>query len=670
MGRLTLGQDVAAWGLATAIALLTMLSGGSSPSTVLIPGVLIVLIGSYGVSKGARPRFRSSAGLCLAIVTALAAWTLASGSWAWASSWASRGETARVIVLAGALTAGMCWFEHGRARQALITMLACVSGASCVVIALRARMLDNPLPMFAGYRLEWPIDYANAVAALAVTGTILGIAAASMQLDHARRRRIHRARYNPLDGHQTALPTRGGILVGALTGCAAASAGILQLTQSRAAIASLLVGMTLLIVLSPARRQLGAFTLLVAAAQIAISSALAVPFRAIGDLTRASWNADHRGLARFTETAIASVHTAGAYVLAASALTTIIAGSIATWQLRASSESFDRDVPLSHSMTSQQLRNRAAIAMGTLLMLAVVSLATPGHGPIGWTTSMLRGCSTDAQQRDTGGALARSSHFADPDLGRCDFWRVALRDLREAPLTGTGAGNFGDRYERYKSTRQHPEYAHSIVMSLGGELGLVGLALGVTLLACVLAGAWRMISAAPRQCSAEIALLAAGCAWLLHASVDWLWQIPATAVPAMLMAGSLARGTSERGSELPRSMAMLAPAAITAVAILVMLSPAVADRSIDQASNDIRTARATTQPARKRFLARQARNHAGRAARVSDGWSVPLLVSAQADDILRQPQRAARARAQAIRLEPRSREIQRLLKEQPRSTRS
>ncbi len=676
MGRLTLGQDLSMWGLSAAIALLILLAGGTSPSRLLLPGALIVVVGCCGLTLGARPRTRTTAGATLLLITALTMWTLASGKWAWASSWATRDETSRMLVLAAAFAAGMCWFEHGRARQALVTMLAATSGLACTLIAVRARVLEQPLSMFAGYRLEWPVDYANGVAAIAVTGTVLGIAAASLQLDHARRRRIHRARYNQSDGQQTALPTRGGMLVGLLCGLAVASGGILQLTQSRAAIASLLIGMTLLIVLSPTRRQIGALTMVVAAAQIAVSGFLATPFRTIGDATRAGWEGNRSDVRELTQAAVASVHDASLAILISAIATTFLIGGIATWKLRTSHEAFDRDVAIAAAVTPQRLRNRAMLALGMLALLALTSLATPGHGPVGWTISMFQGCSAQKRASEAGGALSRRSHFADPDVGRCDFWRVALRDLRDAPIEGTGAGNFGDRYARYGATGQRPDYAHSIGMSLAGELGLIGLALGGALLAGTLAGAWQLISPAPRQAAAEIALLAAGSSWLMHATVDWMWQIPATAVPAMLMAGSLARGTAVRAAEAPRTIALLAPAALVSLAILLMLSPAVADRSVMNATSKLRAAHAAQSMARKRSLARQARAHAVRAARVSPSWSVPLLAIAQADDLLRRPRLAARTRRQAVRLEPRSREIQTVLhqsqthRSSPRSKRS
>ena len=85
---------------------------------------------------------------------------------------------------------------------------------------------------------------------------------------------------------------------------------------------------------------------------------------------------------------------------------------------------------------------------------------------------------------------------------------------------------------------------HSLVMEMATELGLPGLAL----LGAFLVG----VAAAGRRALAGGAPLAAGasavCAtWLLHASIDWDWQMPAVTLPAIVLAGGLLAASERAG---------------------------------------------------------------------------------------------------------------------------
>jgi hypothetical protein len=74
------------------------------------------------------------------------------------------------------------------------------------------------------------------------------------------------------------------------------------------------------------------------------------------------------------------------------------------------------------------------------------------------------------------------------------------------------------------------------VIEMATELGLPGLALlGLFLGGAAVCGRYAIRSRAPLAPGA----CAVCAAWLLHASIDWDWQMPAVTLPALVLAGGL-----------------------------------------------------------------------------------------------------------------------------------
>jgi hypothetical protein len=85
-----------------------------------------------------------------------------------------------------------------------------------------------------------------------------------------------------------------------------------------------------------------------------------------------------------------------------------------------------------------------------------------------------------------------------------------------------------------------------------------------------------------------VAALVAGTAWVVHGSIEWLWEVPAVAAPAMACLG-VAAGLARRESQVPvgRSSAGRAAAAIAACAAAVSLAvPALAAREVEGAVHE------------------------------------------------------------------------------------
>jgi O-antigen ligase len=119
---------------------------------------------------------------------------------------------------------------------------------------------------------------------------------------------------------------------------------------------------------------------------------------------------------------------------------------------------------------------------------------------------------------------------------RYHYWRVGLRAFRQHPVKGIGSGGFRVYWLRERPISATARDVHSLELEMAAELGVVGLlALGL-----MIAG----IALAARQALRRHPAMAAGwCAaaivWLVHASIDWDWELPAVTLPFLILAGAL-----------------------------------------------------------------------------------------------------------------------------------
>jgi hypothetical protein len=213
-----------------------------------------------------------------------------------------------------------------------------------------------------------------------------------------------------------------------------------------------------------------------------------------------------------------------------------------------------------------------------------------------------------------------SSHLFQLGSYRYDIWRVAVHEFEHHPLAGIGSRGFGPAYLQHRHSPDIPARAHSVWLDALSELGVVGLVLLVlAVLPPLVAVAIRMRGRDP----AATAAFAGGVYWLAHASVDWIWTVPACGVPFFLLLGAGCSGGERR--LLPRRAALPAAVGALVVAVVLFVPPWLSARLTDR--GETRWA--------KRF----------------DPLSVDpyLAQAAQAPT----PQAAAAALAQAVRKEPR-----------------
>jgi O-antigen ligase len=160
-------------------------------------------------------------------------------------------------------------------------------------------------------------------------------------------------------------------------------------------------------------------------------------------------------------------------------------------------------------------------------------------------------------------AGAKATRLASVTSNRYEYWHVGLRAFAEHPVAGLGSGGFRVEWLKRRTIEETVRDVHSLELEMAAELGLVGLLAFATMIAGVLLCARTALRRAP--------VLAAGwavtaLAWLLHASIDWDWQLPAVSLPAVLLAGALiALAESEEphaGAETP-AVGRAAPGALS-----------------------------------------------------------------------------------------------------------
>jgi O-antigen ligase len=134
-------------------------------------------------------------------------------------------------------------------------------------------------------------------------------------------------------------------------------------------------------------------------------------------------------------------------------------------------------------------------------------------------------------------AVAALAAFAAPSIAmgdRAAFWKVAVSDASSHTLLGSGAGSFDDYWLVHRTIGAFVEDAHSLYLETAAELGLVGL----TLLGCVLL---VPLAAAARDRLDPLAPIAAAAyvTFLVHAGLDWDWEMPATTLAGLALAAAL-----------------------------------------------------------------------------------------------------------------------------------
>jgi O-Antigen ligase len=264
----------------------------------------------------------------------------------------------------------------------------------------------------------------------------------------------------------------------------------LYLSFSRGALAAALAGLLVLALAAPRRGPLAGIAIVAAAgAAAAVAAALLPGVRALeGSLA----SREGQGLAMLAVLAVLMAAAAAAAVLGARRLGAARGTAVGRRWLVAAA---------------------AVLALGAVAAVAVAS-TEPGKQPA---------------------VGAQSARLASVESNRYKYWKVALEAAAANPLAGTGAGGFRVEWRRERPVADPAVDAHSLELETAAELGLVGLAL----LAAAAGGIAFSAGSALRRGAAVEGWIAALAVLVVHASLDWDWEMPAVALVGVLLSGAL-----------------------------------------------------------------------------------------------------------------------------------
>jgi O-antigen ligase len=360
--------------------------------------------------------------------------------------------------------------------------------------ALATRLFPERLGVFdpiASYRLSEPLGYWNALGIFACMGAVLALGFAA-RADSVAVRCVAAASLLVL------LPT-------------------VYFTFSRASWIALGVGLLSAILLDPRRLQL-----IAAALALAFAPALgvALAFRSEA-LTRPGVTVQEASL---------EGHRLAALLFALAFLNVLIAVAFAYAERRL--------------VISSGVRRAYAVFVALVALLAVIAaFARFGSPPtiVKRVHDSILKPAPDTRQ-DLNNRLFNLS-----SRGRVTGWKVARRDAAEHPVFGSGAGTFEFYWLEHRPSPMKIRDAHSLYLETLAELGPPGLAILCLGLALPVAGAIRA-----RRHALVPAALGAYIAYLLHAGVDWDWEMLAVTVTALLC-GTAALVRTRSDSEVPIS---------------------------------------------------------------------------------------------------------------------
>lgn len=208
---------------------------------------------------------------------------------------------------------------------------------------------------------------------------------------------------------------------------------------------------------------------------------------------------------------------------------------------------------------SELLRRRTGLAILVALALVPVVLALGlAASSRGFTGSISHAWSslTNPNARTPPNDPSRLTAIGSV---RARYWRDALKIFGDHPALGVGAGGYATARARYRTDNLDVLHAHGYIVQTLADLGLVGLAVSLALLAVWLASAiratrpfefsvgwhredWRR--GPPSLYTPEriglLTIFAIVVVFGFHSLIDWTWFIPGNACVALLCAGWLA----------------------------------------------------------------------------------------------------------------------------------
>ncbi len=505
--RLELGRAALAAAVGLGLAAIAFANGGYFP-TAWGWGALFVLtvVAAYlVVGEATHPSM-----LAMVSLVALAAF----GAWTWlALLWtddtaATVLEGQRLLLYGGALAALVLLV-----RRATMTLVLAATLAAIVVVSgygLLTRLFPERLGVYdpvAAYRLEEPLTYWNALGIFAAMGAFLALGFA--------------ARAQSLAARIAAAATLPILLA------------TVYFTFSRGAWVAAAIGLALAVAVDPRRLQL-----LLAAIVLAPVSALAVLISSHQDaLTR-------------TDAPLAAAsregHRLALYVLLLVGASAPIGVGLAFAERRIA--------------PTRQMRFAFGAGLALVAVASLLAAFVRYGGPVELTRKGYDAFTTTKGETPVN---LNQRLFSFSGSYRSELWHVAWEDYKDNSVLGSGPGTYEQYWDEHRPIQHKVRDAHNLYLEVLAELGPVGL-----LLLLLALGAPLVASLAARGHPLVPAVTAAYAAYLVHASVDWDWEMAAVTLTA-LTCGAVLVAAADRRDTPPL---LLAPVRIGGVSAALLLA--------------------------------------------------------------------------------------------------
>jgi UDP-GlcNAc:undecaprenyl-phosphate/decaprenyl-phosphate GlcNAc-1-phosphate transferase len=495
-------------------------------------GMLALLLGLV-LSRPVIPR--PAALVAIGSLVLLWAWSLISTGW---SGSPDRGaaDAGRWLLYAATLGVFVLLLRDDRLSRLLLGVFTAMIAAFGVYLLVRI-LTGDARPLFLANRLHGPLGYVNGEAGYLLLGFWPLVAAA----ERARR------------AHWSALAVAAATML----------LGLVLLSETRAVIPALVVGVVVLLAAVPGRRRRAWILVVAGAAVIVAAGPLTDVYRhtPVGQLP-----STHRTRTAAEWAALAALF-AGVGWWAAFILRRLIGRSAA-------------------AVSSVGLAGVACVAA----VLIAVAVPHPFHR----ISDQWRAFT----QLRTPSATS-SARFFSGGGNRYDYWRIAWHEFRAHPWKGVGAGSYDSDYFRMRRTAEDVTQPHSVELQSLAELGVVG-GLGIlSLAAAVLFGLRRRFRGArPSAMDAGLAVAAGGIflTWFVHTSVDWLHLLPGVTGVALGAAAVLV-GPSRTAAPVPVPAGRRRPAvgrrtiALAGIAVVISMGAVFLARTVvaDRYASDARS---------------------------------------------------------------------------------
>jgi O-antigen ligase len=462
-------------------------AGGYFPGTPAVVAIVLSQVLLVRILQARRP-FEGIAPVTLVAIVAMglyAALTLASALWSHSTGRAVI-EFDRawmyllVLLLFGtvrASDANLRWLVRGLALGASIV---CVAG-------LLTRLMPNvwhTAPDVSNQRLSFPVTYWNTLGLLAALGIVLAFHL-TCSLREARPVRILAAGVVPL------------------------LAATLFFTFSRGSILAGAVGLLVYVLVARPRGLLsGAIATVPATAALLVVAYKANLLDTLDPTTPAAVSQGHR---------VALV--AGICVLVCMAARLALAHLLDPRLRRAAL----------FSRVSARAKATVLVATAAVALVLAIALGVPHALAHDWN-GFIGGAPTKLAHGDLRGRLTDPSND-----GRTELWQVALHGFSASPLHGSGAGTYQTLWNTGRSRPAYVINAHSLYLQAMAELGLPGILLLLVLVGATIVGIAVRTRGARRVLYGS--LLASAVVWILHAGVDWDWEMPVVTLGFFAVAG-------------------------------------------------------------------------------------------------------------------------------------